>query len=74
MNRAFAESPDYAFRRSAAAGQHPCAHSVTGANGLVTVTFVHNRDAEGRCYRCHGIMPLTFWQFTNKLPTDMQPS
>ena len=74
MNHVYAESPDYAFRRIAAGKRHPCAHSVTTANGLVTVTFVHHRDAEGRCRRCHGIMPLTFWQFQPKPAAEQQPS
>jgi hypothetical protein len=74
MNRAFAESPDYVFRRIAASKHHPCANVVKTANGLVTITFVHHRLPNGCCSRCNGIMPLTFWQFTDKPVAEMQPS
>ena len=73
MNHAFADSPDYAFRRIAAGTRHPCAHSVTTENGLVTVTFVHHR-VNGVCSRCNGIMPLTFWQYQLKPIAEQQPS
>jgi hypothetical protein len=63
VNIAFANSPDYVFRRIAAGKKHPCANVVKTADGLVTVTFVHSRLEDGRCSRCHGIMPVTFWQF-----------
>lgn len=74
MNRVFAESPDYAFRRIAAGKHHPCAHRVVTQNGLITVTFVHNRNSDGCCIRCHGIFPLTFWQYQEKSAAEMQPS
>jgi hypothetical protein len=73
MNRVFAQSPDYSFRRIAARKKHPCAHIVATENGLVTVTFVHH-IIEGCCSRCNGIMPLTFWQFQEKPAVEMQPS
>lgn len=72
MNRIHAESPDYVIRRIAIRRDHPCAHKVTGANGLVTITFIHNMH-EGICLKCHQIMPLTFWQFS-KSQAELLPA
>ena len=74
MNRAFAESPDYTFRKIALSSRHPCANSVVTENGLVTITFVHHRNRNGICLRCSGIMPITFWQYQERPAVEQTPS